>query len=190
MRKSRLETAETRTRIVQAASVEFRRNGIAGTGLADVMAAAGMTHGGFYKHFSSKEQIIEESVSLGATTLADTVAKRVDEASSGDALKNIINNYLSKEHVEDVGNGCTFVALASELARSSDAVRDETTEGFLRVVGLISEQLKNMSRAAAKKEAIVMLSAMIGAVTMARVVNDPALSATILNETKKQLLNR
>jgi TetR/AcrR family transcriptional regulator, transcriptional repressor for nem operon len=187
MRKSRQETAETRQRIVEAASVEFRRSGIDGTGLADLMAAAGLTHGGFYKHFESKEQVVEESLALAIETMVESM-KRTASASSGKGgLHAVIADYLSVKFRDDVAGGCPFVALGSDVARSSDTVREATTTGFLKMVDIIAGQLDGMSPAAAKKEALSMLSTMIGAVTLARVVTDPDLSASILRQARKHL---
>jgi TetR/AcrR family transcriptional regulator, transcriptional repressor for nem operon len=187
MRKSKEESAQTRQRIVEAASAEFRRNGVGGTGLADFMAAAGLTHGGFYKHFESKEQVIAESLALAAESMVKTI-RRILLASPGDrGLHAAIAEYLSIKHRDDAAGGCPFAALGSEMARGSDAVREATTTGFLKMVDTIASQLDGMSPAAAKKEALLMLSTMIGAVTMARMVRDPDLSASILRQARKRL---
>lgn len=187
MRKSKQETAETRRRIVEAASVEFRRNGIDGTGLADLMAAAGLTHGGFYKHFESKEQVVEESVALAIESMADSMDHTLSASPGLRGLHAAITDYLAIEHRDNAASGCPFVALGSEVARSSDAVREATTAGFLKMVNSMANQLDGVSAATARKEALVMLSTMIGAVTMARIVTDANLSASILRQTRKHL---
>ena len=187
MKKSQLETAETRKKIVETASRLFRRDGIHATGLSDVMAEAGLTHGGFYKHFESKEQVVEESLALAIETMVESM-KRTASASSGKGgLHAVIADYLSVKFRDDVAGGCPFVALGSDVARSSDTVREATTTGFLKMVDIIASQLDGMSPAAAKKEALSMLSTMIGAVTLARVVTDPDLSASILRQARKHL---
>jgi len=187
MRKSKNESAETRKRIVEAASAEFRRNGVDGTGLSDLMAAAGLTHGGFYKHFESKEQVVEEAFTAATESMVGAM-KRISSASPGErGLHAMIAEYLSIKHRDDVAGGCPFAALGSEVARGGDAVHEATTTGFLKVVDTIASQLEGMSSAAAKKEAMFMLSTMIGAMTMARVVADPDLSATILRQARKRL---
>jgi TetR/AcrR family transcriptional repressor of nem operon len=187
MRKSRQETAETRQRIVDAASAEFRRNGIDGTGLANLMAAAGLTHGGFYKHFESKEQLVEESVALATESMVESIEHTVSASPGKRGLHAAIDQYLSIKFRDDVAGGCPFAALASEVARGGDAVRETSTAGFLKLVDIIAGRLDDMSPAAAKKEALVMVSTMIGAMTMARVVTDPDLSASILRQARKHL---
>jgi TetR/AcrR family transcriptional repressor of nem operon len=187
MRKSKEESAQTRQRIVEAASAEFRRNGVDGTGLTDLMAAAGLTHGGFYKHFEAKEQVIAESLALAAESMVEAI-RRILSASPGNrGLHAAIAEYLSIKHRDDAAGGCPFAALGSEMARGSDAVREATTTGFLKMVDTIASQLDGMSPAAAKKEALLMLSTMIGAVTMARMVTDPDLSASILRQARNHL---
>jgi TetR/AcrR family transcriptional regulator, transcriptional repressor for nem operon len=187
MRKSKQEAAETRQRIVDAASTEFRLRGIDGTGIADLMAAAGLTHGGFYKHFDSKEQVVQESLTLAANSLADSIGSKLSNVSDFRGLYAAIAEYLSIDHRDDASGGCPFVALGSELARSSDSVRGATTAGYLRLVDIIARQFSEMPPAAARRHALVMLSTMIGALTMARIVNDADLSASILRNARKHL---
>lgn len=187
MRKSRKEAAETRTRIVEAASVEFRRNGVDGTGLSDLMAAAGLTHGGFYKHFDSKEQVVAEALAVAAETMVEAMESTLSASPGERGLRTAIAEYLSAGHRDDAAGGCPFAALGSDMARESDAVREVATAGFLKMVDVIAGQMEGKSQAAARKEAMLMMTTMIGAVTMARVVTDPDLSATILRQACKQL---
>jgi TetR/AcrR family transcriptional regulator, transcriptional repressor for nem operon len=185
MRKSKQEAAETRQRIVEAASLEFRRNGVDGTGLADLMAAAGLTHGGFYRHFDSKEQVFEESLGLAIDSMVESMERTASQGKRG--LQTVIKDYLAAEFCREVASGCPFVALGSDLARSSDEVRAVTTDGFLRMVSIIADRLEELPPDAARNRALVMLSTMIGAVTMARVVSDPALAKAILEQARKHL---
>lgn len=187
MRKSKQEAAETRRRIVEAASAAFRRDGIDATGLADLMAAAGLTHGGFYKHFESKEQVVGESVALAAESMVDAMKQTLSASPGQRGLHTAIAEYLSTDHRDDAAGGCPLVALGGEVSRGGEAVREVMTAGFLEMVEIIAGQLEGMSAAAARKEALVMLSTMIGAVTMARVVTDPELSAAILRQARKHL---
>jgi TetR/AcrR family transcriptional regulator, transcriptional repressor for nem operon len=188
MRKSRRETAETRQRIVEAASGEFRRNGIDRTGLSELMAAAGLTHGGFYKHFESKKQAVAESIAFGIESTIESWRRTLSSAPPNLGLQTAITEYLSTHHRDDVASGCPFPALGSEMARSDNSVREATTAGFLKVVDLIASQLGGMTRSAARKEALWMFSTMIGAVIMARVVTDPSVSDSILREARKHLV--
>jgi TetR/AcrR family transcriptional repressor of nem operon len=151
------------------------------------MAAAGLTHGGFYKHFESKEQVVDEAFAAATESMAEAM-RRILSASPGNrGLHAMIAQYLSIKHRDDVAGGCPFAALGCEVGRGGDAAREAATTGFLKVVDIIAGQLEGMSPAAAKKEAILIMSTMIGAMTMARVVADPDLSATILRQACKRL---
>jgi TetR/AcrR family transcriptional regulator, transcriptional repressor for nem operon len=187
MRKSKEESAETRKRIVEAASAEFRRHGIDGTGLAGLMAAAGLTHGGFYKHFESKEQVVEEALALAIEAMVEEIRRTSLASPRSRGLRVAIKDYLSIEHRDNAAGGCPFVALAGEVAREGDAVRSAATTGFLDMVDVIATRLGGVSLEADRKEALAIASMMIGAVTMARTVNDPDLSASILRQAYKHL---
>lgn len=188
MRKSRQETAETRKRIVEAASNRFRESGIDGTALADLMAQAGLTHGGFYKHFESKEQVVLESLQVATESLRASMADALASTPGSRGVNTALAGYLSPDHRDNAAGGCPFVALAGELARSGDEVRDAATAGVVELVELIARHLDDLPPAAAKKKTLVMLSTMVGAVSLARMVNDEALSASILREARKALL--
>jgi len=187
MKKSKKEAAETRKRIVETASAEFRQHGVEGTGLADLMAAAGLTHGGFYKHFQSKEQLVEEALAVASASTVQEMNRVLSAAPGTRGLNAMIGWYLSSEHRDNAAFGCPLAALGSEMARSGEGVRETTTAGFLKMVDGIASHLEGQSPAAAKKEAIFIASTMMGAVTMARIVSDPEVSATILREAKKRL---
>ena len=186
MRKSKAETAETRRRIVAAATEEFRKNGIHETSLNELMAAAGLTEGGFYRHFKSKDQLIAESCATGLVSVAEAIecAARAGEVSG---IQAIIENFLSPEHRDEVWQGCPFVSLGSELARADDATRDAATEGFVKLVDAIAKQLPRTSPEIASERAEFIVCAMVGAMTMSRIVTDPNLSASILRLAQKYL---
>ncbi len=187
MKKSRAETAETRRRIIKAAAAEFRRNGIHATGLAEVMAAAGMTQGGFYRHFASKDQLIAEACAE-AMTSAITVTQTAPGKTDGKTgLEAIVENFLSTDHRNNQLEGCPLVGLGIELARADDDTRAAASEGFVKLVDMIAKQVPGTSPEMAKARAIFALCAMVGAVTMSRVVADPNLSATILQEARTRL---
>lgn len=187
MRKSKLETAETRRRIVKIASEEFRSHGVNNVGLTDLMAAAGLTHGGFYKHFDSKDQLIEESITLAAKDLAVKVETRLKEVSGREGLKAVLALYLSVEHRDNAAQGCPFVALGSEITHSSEDARQAMSLGFEGLCEIIAKQLIDISEEQAKKDAYFILSTMIGAVTMSRVIIDKNISSAILQQTREQL---
>src|SRR5262245_39371355 len=189
MRKSKLEAAETRRRIVKTAAAEFRRKGIRSTGLSDVMATAGLTHGGFYRHFDSKDQLVAEACAAAMQALDENTEASVCQGLGKNGLEAILTSYLSADHRDNVADGCPFAGLGSELARSDDKIRKAATAGFLKLVYVLAKQYRHTKPEAAKARALVAAAAMVGAVTISRVVTDPALSGAILRHTKKHLLD-
>jgi TetR/AcrR family transcriptional regulator, transcriptional repressor for nem operon len=187
MKKSKQEAAETRQRIIKTAAAEFRRNGINGTGLSDLMAAAGLTHGGFYRHFDSKDQLVAESCAAAVDSVVESFMSALSQRAKRSGLEAVAASYLSKEHRDNSSDCCPFVALGSELARSDDRTRTAATEGFMKLVDIIAGQFTRTRPDLAKRRALVALSTMIGAVTMSRIVTDPELSAAILRQTETHL---
>ncbi len=158
MRKSREEAAQTRKRIVSAAAAEFRRNGVVATGLNELMAAAGLTHGGFYKHFESKDQLVREACREAVeTAILETVAAA---ASKGSGFETA---YLSTDHRDNPAIGCPLSAIGSELARSDEMTRAAATDGFQRLVEIMAGQFGKIPPDVARRRALVAVSTMIGA---------------------------
>jgi TetR/AcrR family transcriptional repressor of nem operon len=185
VKKSKAETAETRRRIVRTAAAAFRKNGIHATGLAELMAAAGLTHGAFYRHFASKDQLVAEACAESMSMVEDVTTSA--EHCSRKRAQAIVDDYLSLAHRDDKLTGCSFAALGSELARARIDARTAASDGFVALVDIIAKQFDQEAPEIAKSRAIVTVSAMIGAITMARITTDPALSDAILTETKKRL---
>jgi TetR/AcrR family transcriptional repressor of nem operon len=182
MRKSREEATQTRKRIVTAASKSFRRDGVVATGLIDLMSAAGLTHGGFYKHFESKDQLVAEA----CDEAVDALIEKLTAAAAGGQVEAAAL-YLSTWHRDNPADGCPLSAIGSELGRSDDKTRAVATAGFLKLVEVVAGQFGELPPETARRRAMVAVSTMIGAVTMARIVNDPGLSAEILKEAEKSL---
>ena len=178
MRKSREEAAQTRRRIVEAASREFRKNGIVATGLNDLMKAAGLTHGGFYKHFASKDQLVAEATTAALDALLEGMAAHP-------TINAAVAAYLSTRHRDNLASGCPLAGIGSELSRSDMEAREAATAGFVRLVDILAG---NAGTAEARRRALVAAATMIGAVTMSRMVTDPELSAEILREAEKSLI--
>jgi len=188
MRKSKQEAAQTRQRIIKAAAAAFRKNGIAGTGLSDLMAAAGLTHGGFYRHFDSKDQIVAEACTAAVESLVSQLAASASGKSPQRGLKTIVENYLSVAHRDEPADGCPLAALGSEMARADERTRAAATQAFLKLVGVIASQFGKARPDVARRRALVAAATMIGALTMSRIVTDSELSASILREAEKQLV--
>ena len=187
MRKSRQEAAQTRERIVTAAAAEFRQHGIVATGLADLMAAARLTHGGFYRHFESKDQLVTEASSIALAAILDGLVSAAAGKRGRAGLKAVVAKYLSTAHRDHPRGGCPLAALGSELARADRKTRIAATAGFFRLVDLIASQLDRTQPAEAKKKAIVAAATMIGALTMSRIVTDEAISKTLLRNAEESL---
>jgi TetR/AcrR family transcriptional regulator, transcriptional repressor for nem operon len=186
MRKSKQEAAETRQRIVKSAATEFRRTGISETGLADLMAAAGLTHGGFYRHFESKDQVVAEACAAAVDLMAERLMAAVSGRAKRRGLEAITASYLSTDHRDDPSGGCPLAALGSEIARCDESVRAAATKGFMQLVDIIAGQFEGTRPKVARQRALVALATMIGALTMSR-ITDPELSAAILRRTEKEL---
>jgi len=185
MRKSKAETAETRRRIVEVASKAFRSQGIEATGVAEIMAAAGLTHGGFYRHFSSKEELVAEAVAMSLEQLvlqSERAANQGAEAALNHALE-----YLSPTHRDDVEHSCTFAATGSELVRANEKTRHIASEAFKRTVEGLAPFMCTTHGADRSSVAISLLTNMIGALTISRVVDDPKLSEQILEVTRRRI---
>ena len=185
MRKSKAETAKTRQRIVEVASEAIRNKGIDATGVAEIMAAAGLTHGGFYRHFGSKEELVTEAVALSRK---DYLAGTLSAAAQGpEALLKHFQDYVDPEHRDDVGSGCPLAANGSELVRSDATTRHNATEAFRLWFGKAAPYMRSQGDASKIEMAINVVTNMIGALTMSRMVDDPALSDQILEATRKRI---
>jgi TetR/AcrR family transcriptional regulator, transcriptional repressor for nem operon len=182
VRKSREEAAQTRKRIVTTSAREFREHGIVASGLNDLMKAAGLTHGGFYKHFESKDQLVAEACAEAVESLIEKVTTA---ASGGPGAAPA--TYLSTDHRDNPSEGCPLAAIGSELSRSDEKTRGVATDGFLKLVDLMAAQFGKIPPDIARRRALVAVSTMIGALTMSRIVTDPELSAEILQEAENSL---
>jgi TetR/AcrR family transcriptional repressor of nem operon len=187
MKKSKAETAKTRQRIVEVASEVIRNKGIDATGVAEIMAAAGLTHGGFYRHFDSKEELVTEAI---ASSRKDFVAGTVDAASLGaEAVLKQFQEYATSGHRDDMGGGCPLAANGSEIVRADAATRHLATEGFRLIFEKAAPFMRSADDESQTETAISVLTNMIGALTMSRMVDDPALSEKILEVTRRRIAN-
>ena len=180
MKVSREQAAENRQRIVDMASRLFRERGLDGIGVADLMKSAGLTHGGFYGHFASKEDLMAQAC---ARALEESLVKwreRV-EAEPDDPLGALAALYLSESHCAQPGDGCAIAALGSEAARQGAPVRHAVTEGMRPLIEVLAQVMPGRSKAAKRQKALATFASMVGAVTLARDVDDPALAEEILS---------
>jgi len=173
----------THARIVETAARAIRRSGYDGTGVADIMKEAGLTHGGFYAHFASRDAMLAEAADrAGEETIA--IAKKVFAEVPGDqALQALMQVYLSNEHVANIEVGCSLAALGSEMPRQAPEVRKASTCRVKEMITLIKSRLSDQSNAYEK--ALVMVSTMVGTLLLARAVEDPELSEAFRQATLK-----
>ena len=185
---SKAQKKKTHKRIVAIASKRFREKGLAGFGIAELMKEAGVTVGGFYKHFDSRDELVAEAVSD-----AFGVGQRQKEAAEagGQPLSSekLIDDYLSDVHRKNPGAGCAFSALAPEIARSDKRTRALTSEQVRDDIELIVGLLPGKDKRAARSRAILTFSALVGAMSLARAVSDEMLSQEILKTVADLLKN-
>ncbi|HEX9292171.1 MAG TPA: TetR/AcrR family transcriptional regulator [Gemmatimonadales bacterium] len=180
MKVSREQAAQHRERILEAAAQRFRERGFDGIGVADLMKEAGLTHGGFYGHFSSKDDLIAEAC---ARALAQSLARwhKVADRASGDPLSALAGAYLTSSHRDNPGAGCVLAALGPDVSRQGPAVRHSVT-GYVRsACDLLAKLVPGKSKAARRQEAISTWATLVGAIVIARAVDDRALSREILD---------
>src|SRR5713101_4480971 len=188
MGHSKAQKTKTHKRIVSIASKRFREKGLAGLGIAELMKEAGLTVGGFYKHFDSRDDLVAEAVS----SAFGGWKRRVDAAASGGppgSLAKLIDDYLKAAHRDDPGTGCAFSALAPEIARSDKRTRALTTEQVRNDIQLIAGLIPRRDAHAVRSQAILTFSALVGAMSLARAVSDEALSREILKTVAELLKN-
>jgi TetR/AcrR family transcriptional repressor of nem operon len=181
MRKSKAETLRTRESIVNAAAAAFRRNGIAATGLVELMAGAGLTRGGFYKHFESKEQVVAEASVHAGEELASRIGNAVSHGRGGTPLQRALDAYLTGHHRDHPENGCLFAAIGAELAREGAPVREAAAQALERMLDVFQQDIP-------RGDAVVALAAAVGAMTLARLAPDEAASKNILEQVRSHLL--
>jgi TetR/AcrR family transcriptional regulator, transcriptional repressor for nem operon len=185
---SKAQKKKTHKRIVAIASKRFREKGLAGFGIAELMKEAGLTVGGFYKHFDSRDELVAEAVSA-----AFGVWQRQKEAAEAGgqplSFEKLIDDYLSDVHRRNPGAGCAFSALAPEIARSDGRTRALTSEQVRKDLELLVGLLPGKDKRAARSRAILTFSALVGAMSLARAVSDDVLSHEILTTVADLLKN-
>ena len=177
-------------RIVSAAARAIRRSGYDGTGVADIMKEAGLTHGAFYAHFPSREAMLAEAATRACAEAASATAAAVARVPAEEALATVLRGYLSPQHMAHIESGCPLAALGSETARQAPEVRHATTRHIKAMVDLIARQLPDWGQPAAHERALLTVSAMVGTLVLARAVDEPALSNSLCEAAMKYLAPR
>jgi TetR/AcrR family transcriptional repressor of nem operon len=200
MKLTKEKAAENRQSVIETAGRLFREHGFDGVGVADLMKAAGFTHGGFYNHFSSKTALAAEAASSGLkhSTSKLSAALMNEERPGGSGLAGHIEHYLSPEHRDDRAGGCTIASLASDAARSNEEIQagfalgiDEELNAFASYFAKFDSKDQG-SALSARERAIQLLSELVGAVILARAVAhaNPSLSDQILQVSRRNFLGK
>jgi TetR/AcrR family transcriptional regulator, transcriptional repressor for nem operon len=177
----------THDRIVDAAARAIRRSGYNGTGVADIMKDAGLTHGGFYAHFASREAMLAEAADRAgseAVVLMERVAATVPPQQ---ALQAMMQAYLSEAHLKSIETGCATAALGSEMPRQAPEVRRAATRRIKEMIDLVARHLPDWGQHGAHEHALVAVSTMVGALILARAVDDARLSDALRKATLNHL---
>lgn len=186
MANSKTEKALNHARIVESASVRFRQDGIDGVGVADLMKGVGMTHGGFYRHFTSRDELVAEAVECAFVEGRDVLARVASQKRPADAFSALVDGYLSASHRDQLSTSCALTTLSSDVARSASAARSaysKQVEAYVdRIATLVATEKVGERRAGA----IAALSLMVGALALARATNDADLSEEILQSAATQ----
>ena len=188
MKVSKEKMAEHRAQIVTAAARRFREGGFDSVSVADIMKEVGLTHGGFYGHFASKDELVALA-SLRAMTETIAKWKKVVDEAPGDRLETLVDSYLSLRHHNYPETGCPLAALGTELSRQPAAVKEAVTEGQRKMLDFLGGIAPGKTKAQRRKQAIIALAAMVGGMTLARGTSDPQLRQELLNTVAESVPN-
>jgi len=190
MRYSKEHKDETHERIVKQASVRLRERGAHGIGVADLMKEVGLTHGGFYAHFDSREALVIEAFGYAMDRGNERWRKLVEETPPEKRLATIVDSYLSTTHRDDPGRGCAVPSLGAEIARESPKTRKAFAARLERMIDMIADQIQDVPPKVARKQAMAALATMMGTVVMARVAGNGEFSDDILAAGREAVLSR
>lgn len=179
---------ETHERIVQAAARAIRRHGYAGVGVAEVMKEAGLTHGGFYAHFKSRDDLLVEALARAGSDSGANIARAAEarRARGVSAFRAFVDSYLSETHLQSLDTGCPVAALGSDMARQSGSVRQASAQRVERLVAAVRGTLPGATRATAS----VIAGTLVGSLQLARALGDNAEGRAVLGAARKALLQQ
>jgi len=177
----------THERIVDAAARAIRRSGYNGTGVADIMKDAGLTHGGFYAHFPSREAMLAAAADRAGSESVAEMERVVASSPQQQALPAMMRAYLSIEHLQGIETGCAIAALGSEMPRQAPEVRRAATRRIKEMIDLVARQSPDWGQTGAHERALVTVATMVGALVLARAVDEPRLSDGLRKAALKHL---
>ncbi|MGZ3716190.1 MAG: TetR/AcrR family transcriptional regulator [Ktedonobacterales bacterium] len=184
MRYSQEHKQQTRQRVIAAAARIFRAQGVANVSIPRLMRQVGLTHGGFYAHFDSKDALVAEACASGQGETVKQLFRAAEQADPGKKLRAILDNYLTPAHRDNPASGCTIPALAAEIAREPAEVRHAFTQSIRALLARLKPIMPDCGTDATDEptdEALALLSGMAGAILLSRAVDDPDLSDRILD---------
>lgn len=190
MRYSKEHKLETHARIVKKASVRLREKGAHGIGVADLMKDAGLTHGGFYAHFDSREALVVEAFGHAMDRSIERWRHLAGQAAPQDRLAAIVEAYLSPQHRDNPGHGCAVPALGAEIARESQKTRKAFATKLDQMIGMLAELFNAEAGKSARQQAMAALATMMGTLLMARVAGSGELSEELLSAGRDAVLAR
>jgi TetR/AcrR family transcriptional regulator, transcriptional repressor for nem operon len=190
MRYSKEHKQETHARIVKRASVRLREKGAHGIGVADLMKEAGLTHGGFYAHFDSREALVIEAFAYAMDRSTERWRKIAEQTPPDKRLASIVDTYLSPVHRDDPGHGCAVPTLGAEIARESPKTRRAFAAKLDQMIDMMADQILDLPRKAARKQAIAALTTMMGTLVLSRIAGSGEFSDEILSAGREAVLGR
>jgi len=190
MRYSKEHKQETHARIVKKASVRLREKGAHGIGVADLMKEAGLTHGGFYAHFDSREALVIEAFGYAMDRSTERWRKIAEETPPEKRLATIVETYLTQLHRDDPGHGCAVPTLGAEIARESPKTRRAFAAKLDQMIEMMADQIMDVPRKAARKQAMATLATMIGTLVLSRIAGAGEFSDDILSAGREAVVDR
>ena len=190
MRYSKEHKQETHARIVKKASVRLREKGAHGIGVADLMKEAGLTHGGFYAHFDSREALVIEAFGYAMDRSTERWRKIAEQTPPDKRLATIVDNYLTPVHRDDPGHGCAVPTLGAEIARESPKTRKAFAAKLEQMIDMMADQVLDVPRKVARKQAIAVLTTMMGTLVLSRIAGNGEFSDEILGAGREAVLGR
>ncbi len=190
MRYSKEHKQETHARIVKKASVRLREKGAHGIGVADLMKEAGLTHGGFYAHFDSREALVIEAFNYAMDRAMERWRKVAEQIPPEKRLETIVDFYLTALHRDDPGHGCSVPALGAEIARENAKTRRAFAARLEEMIDMMADQILDVPRKSARRQAMATIATMMGTMVMSRITGTGETSDEILSAGREAVLDR
>ena len=190
MRYSKEHKQETHARIVKKASVRLREKGAHGIGVADLMKEAGLTHGGFYAHFDSREALVIEAFAYAMDRSTERWRKIAEQTPADKRLATIVESYLTPVHRDDPGHGCAVPTLGAEIARESPKTRKAFAAKLEQMIDMMADQVLDVPRKTARKQAVAALATMMGTLVLSRIAGNGEFSDEVLAAGREAVLGR